>query len=108
MSEADEVIFDAPAAKPAKTAKKKTAKKRAAPARKEAKPQGVAFPGLTKTGCADGCNAKGCVISGKPYCAHPTKGGLQTVDMNSEAALKRLKAAREQLGVRIDPDRFKE
>jgi hypothetical protein len=48
------------------------------------------------------------VISGKPYCAHPTKGGLQTADMNNDAALKRLKAAREQLGVRVDPDRFKD
>lgn len=107
MSETDEVTFDAPASKPAKPAKKRAAKKRAA-APKKAAASGVAFPGLTKTGCADGCNAKGCVISGKPYCAHPTKGGLQTADMNNDAALKRLKAAREQLGVRIDPDRFKD
>jgi hypothetical protein len=103
MSEIEEVTFDAPAAKPGKS-KKKVAKKRAAPP-KAAVSQ---FAGLTKTACADGCNAKGCVISGKPYCAHPTKGGLQTTDMNDNAALKRLKAAREYLGVRIDPDRFKD
>jgi hypothetical protein len=107
MSETDEVTFDAPASKPMKP-KKKAAKKRTASARKEPKAAGAQFPGLTKTGCADGCNAKGCVISGKPYCAHPTKGGLQTADMNNDAALRRLKAAREQLGVRIDPDRFKD
>lgn len=103
MSDADEVTFDAPAAKPGKT-KKKAAKKRAAVPKEVVSK----FAGLTKTACADGCNAKGCVISGRPYCAHPTKGGLQTVDMNDNAALKRLKDAREFLGVRIDPDRFKD
>lgn len=103
MSDTDEVTFDAPAAKTGKT-KKKVAKKRAT-APKAAVSQ---FTGLTKTACADGCNAKGCVISGKPYCAHPTKGGLQTGDMNDNAALKRLKSARDFLGVRIDPDRFKD
>jgi hypothetical protein len=107
MSTADEVIFDAAADKAAKPAKKKAAKKRAAPSRKEPKPS-VAYPGLTRTGCADGCGPKGCVISGKAYCAHPTKGGLQTADMNDAAALKRLKTARDQLGVRVDPDRFKD
>jgi len=104
MSETDEVTFDAPATK---QTRKKAAKKRAAP-RKEPKADGVTYPGLTRTGCADGCNANGCVISGKPYCAHPTKGGLQTTDMNDTAALKRLRAARDQLGVRIDPERFKD
>jgi hypothetical protein len=87
--------------KPSKTKKKPV--KKAAP--KAAVSQ---FAGLTKTACADGCNAKGCVISGKPYCAHPTKGALQTGDMNNAGALKRLRDAREYLGVRVDPNRFKD
>lgn len=103
MSTPSEVTFDAPATKPAK---KKAKKRAAAPTAKKA--ASATFAGLTRTGCADGCNAKGCVISGKPYCAHPTKGGLQTADMNDAGALKRLKAARDQLGVRVDPDRFKD
>lgn len=100
MSNTDEVTFEAPVK--AKSAKKKP--RRAAPAEKQSS---EAFPGLTRTACADGCNAKGCVISGKPYCAHPTKGGLQSPDMNTPAALKRLHQARAQIDVRIDPDRFK-
>jgi hypothetical protein len=74
-----------------------------APAAKATAP----FPGLTRTACADACNAAGCAISQKPYCAHPTKSGLQAVDMNNAAALKRLQNARDQIDVRLDPDRFK-
>lgn len=108
MSEIDEVKFDAPPA-PTARQKKRAIKKAAGRARAVAKAaKGDPFPGLTKTGCADGCNATGCVISKRPYCAHPTKGGLQTVDMNDAGALKRLRAARDQLGVRVDPERFKD
>lgn len=105
MSAAEEVTFDAP------TLKKKVAKKgrrraaAAAPAR-DMRPS-APFPGLTRTACASACNASGCAISGKNYCAHPTKGGLQVVDMNNPAALKRLNDARDQIDVRLDPDRFK-
>lgn len=55
------------------------------------------FPGLTRTDCAAGCNDKGCVISGKSYCAHPRKGGLHPVDLTNPAALARLDAARAAL-----------
>jgi len=101
MSNTEEVTFETPA-------RKASAKKK--PARRVAPPQArssEAFPGLTRTVCAEGCNTKGCVISQKPYCAHPTKGGLQAGDMNNPAALKRLQQARAQIDVRIDPDRFK-
>lgn len=101
MSEVAEVTFDAPVKKTGKKAKKKTA----APAREPKST--VPFPGLTRTACADGCNKDGCAISGRGYCAHPTKGGLQAADMNDPAALKRLQNARAQLDVRVDPDRFK-
>lgn len=99
----DEVTFDAPEPK---STKKKPAKKKAkaVSVEKSSEP----FPGLTRTECADKCNVKGCAISGKPYCAHPTKGALRAEDMNDPAALKRIAAAREQLRIRIDPDRFKD
>ena len=109
MSEAQEVTFDAPAAK--KPTVNKARKPRKPPRRasfhKPAEKSGEPFPGLTRTACAAGCNEKGCAISGKVYCAHPTKGGLQAADQSDPAALKRLQAARTQLGVQIDPDRFK-
>jgi hypothetical protein len=105
MSIEEEVRFDAPAKK--KVVKKKAKRKpRAAAAPRATKPS-APFPGLTRTACADACNATGCAISGKPYCAHPTKGGLHTVDMNNPEALKRIQKARDQIDVRLDPDRFK-
>jgi hypothetical protein len=100
MSDIPEVNFDAPVKKKAVKKGKRAA---AAPAAKQTAP----FPGLTRTACADACNAKACAISHKPYCAHPTKGGLQSVDLGDPAALKRQQAARGQLDVRLDPDRFK-
>jgi hypothetical protein len=36
----------------------------------------MSLTGLTVKDCPKACNADGCVISGKPYCAHPRKGGL--------------------------------
>lgn len=100
----EEVMFDAPA-------KKKVVKKRkAAPAKKVAAPPSkpsAPFPGLTRTACADTCNAQGCAVSGTSYCAHPCKGGLQANEMGDPAALKRLQSARDQIDVRLDPDRFK-
>jgi hypothetical protein len=97
MNETPEVVFNAP------PKKKKPAKKKSKPAA----PKNTApFAGMTHTACATACDAKTCVISGKPYCAHPTKGGLQYADQDP-AALKRLQAAREQIRVTIDPDRFK-
>lgn len=109
MSEAPEVNFDAPVRTKKKAAKKRVAKKKAtrrATAPKDTRPS-APFPGLTRTQCADGCNANGCAISGKNYCGHPTKGGLQPDEMGDPAALKRLQNARDQIDVRLDPDRFK-
>jgi hypothetical protein len=98
----DEVTFDTPVRKPKKAAAKKTAKK----APNAAKPT-EAFPGMTRTVCADSCGAKGCAI-GTSYCSHPCKGGLQAGDMSNPALLRKLQVAREQLRVKIDPDRFKD
>lgn len=104
MSMTDEVTFEAPA--PAKRkkakAKKKQAKTAAAP--KTSQP----YPGLTRTLCAAACGEKGCVISQKPYCAHPCKGGLQASEKNDPAALRRMQMARDQIDVRVDPNRFKD
>lgn len=100
-TEQDEVTFDAPV--PKKKPKKKAKARTAAVAEPKSREP---FPGLTRTLCADDCNAKGCVISGGSYCAHPAKGGLHASHMNDSAALKRLQRARAQIDVRIDPDRF--
>jgi hypothetical protein len=87
---AEEVTFDAP------TPKKKTAKRK--PARAAApKKNTEQFPGLTRTACAATCNAQACTISGKPYCAHPNKGGLQFSDMQNRPAPARMEAARDFL-----------
>lgn len=99
MTATPEVSFDAPVRKNPK----KRAKARAAVRKKPSAP----FPGLTRTQCATACNAKGCAVSGRSYCAHPTKGGLQPDDMGDRAALKRLQDARDQIDIRLDPDRFK-
>lgn len=97
----EEVTFDPPA-------KKKKAVNKAKPraAAKDNRPS-APFPGLTRNACATACNASGCSISRKNYCAHPTKGGLQAVDMGDKAALARLQAARDQIDVKLDPNRFK-
>lgn len=109
MSSTDEVTFDAPAAP--KPAKKKAVKKRRAAAKPAVKPaaekSSAPFPGLTRTLCADACNAKGCAVSGAIYCGHPCKGGLQGKEMADPEALKRLNLARDQIDVRFDPNRFK-
>jgi hypothetical protein len=105
MSEAQEVNFEADR-KPIKRAKKGRTPPRRASFHKPEKPK-EAFPGLTRTECASTCSAAACAISGKPYCAHPTKGGLQSDDAGNLAASGRLQAARDQIDVRVDPDRFK-
>jgi hypothetical protein len=55
------------------------------------------FEGMTATTCSSKCNADGCVISGRGYCAHPRKGGLQAVDLSSPDALRRAQQARDQI-----------
>jgi hypothetical protein len=106
MSDAPEVNFEANEPAAGKNKKARKPPRRASFQKPDNKPA-APFPGLTRTACATACTAAGCVISGKPYCAHPTKGGLQTTDMGNPAALKRLQDARNQIDVRLDPDRFK-
>lgn len=80
----------APAKK--KTRKRKVAKPAAAP-----QPTGM-FAGMTVGDCCNACNANGCVISGKSYCAHPRKGGLHANEMDDESALQRRRQAEKVLG----------
>lgn len=77
---------------------RKKAKKRAAPRKVAAppKPDGQ-FEGLTVKECCTACNVDACVISGKPYCAHPHKCGLQPAEMNDSGALARRKEAQRYL-----------
>lgn len=107
MNETPEVDFgEAPKPRKTRTKAKRAKGKSGKPTAAPEPPRTVPYPGLTRTLCADACNANGCAISCKPYCAHPTKGGLQAVDMNDPQAIRRLQLARDQLQVRIDPDRF--
>lgn len=84
---------------PTKPARRKKARhaRRAAPApvKKVAMPDELA--GLTATECPLECSTKGCIISGKPYCGHPRKGGLQGTDMLDPAAVDRLHRAKSAL-----------
>jgi hypothetical protein len=51
------------------------------------------FEGMTISNCCDDCNIDGCVISGKPYCAHPRKGGLHAPEQQSPDAMARYRRA---------------
>jgi len=64
-----------------------------ATARAEAATQRTNFSGLTETNCCDECNIDCCVISGRPYCASPRKGGLHAPQMQDSEALKRYRSA---------------
>jgi hypothetical protein len=86
MTEATEV--KAPAKKKAKVKKKATAPRAKADDK---------FAGMTVKDCCSGCNANACVISGKPYCAHPRKGGLHPTEMSDNGALNRRKEAENRL-----------
>lgn len=55
------------------------------------------FAGLTPAECPGACNPGGCIISGKPYCAHPRKGGLQGADICDPSALDRAARAKRAL-----------
>lgn len=81
------------------TAKKKAKKRRVkkAAVTKPPKAEGI-YEGLTVSACCKGCNVDGCVISGKPYCAHPRKGGLHANDMQDSRALRRAQDAARVLG----------
>lgn len=78
--------------------KRKPAKKRAKPAAAPAVKADGIYTGLTIHDCCRDCNEKGCVISGKPYCAHPRKGGLQGPEQQDDGALKRRRDAEKVLG----------
>lgn len=72
-------------------------KKRAAP-KPAAKPADGIYTGLTVKDCCNACNEKGCVISGKPYCGHPRKGGLHNAEQQDGGAMQRRRDAEKVLG----------
>ncbi|MEO6781837.1 MAG: hypothetical protein ABI407_11450 [Bradyrhizobium sp.] len=51
------------------------------------------FEGMSEAACCFDCNIDGCVISGKPYCAHPRKGGLHSPEQQNPEALQRYRRA---------------
>lgn len=91
-------------ARPKRKPQKKPARK-ARPAAVAAKPN--IYDGMTVSECPKGCNADGCVISGKPYCAHPRKGGLHMIDLaNNRPSIERLKEAQKILATSDATKRF--
>lgn len=77
--------------------KRKPAKKRAAAAAPKVVGDGV-YAGMSVKDCCNACNADRCVISGKPYCAHPRKGGLHAAEMQDAGAMARRREAEKVLG----------
>jgi hypothetical protein len=65
------------------------------------------FAGMTEANCCDDCNIDGCVISGRPYCAHPRKGGLHAPQMQDHEALKRYRMALATLDRAAAEDKLK-
>ncbi len=58
---------------------------------------------ITITKCPKACSEAGCVISGKFYCAHPAKGGLQHDAAHDLAAHDRVAQARKIVGLDRPP-----
>jgi hypothetical protein len=52
------------------------------------------FENLTWIRCGKDCNPTRCVISGKPYCAHPCMGALQAADEYDPAVIERRRLAK--------------
>lgn len=79
---------------------KKRRVKRAAPKREAGAPKQKTddrYAGMTVRDCCAACTAAVCVISGKPYCGHPRKGGLHPNEQNDSGALARRKEAEARL-----------
>ncbi len=55
------------------------------------------FAGLNNTACCDECFVARCVITGKPYCGHPNKGGLHASSMQDRVVINRFARAKEYL-----------
>lgn len=78
--------------------KRKAAKKRRTPAAQPEKKADGIYTGLSVKDCCNACNEKGCVISGKPYCGHPRKGGLHAAEQQDNGAMQRRRDAEKVLG----------
>lgn len=53
--------------------------------------------GINNDDCPIDCSMERCVISGKPYCAHPKKCGLHAIDKMVPEAVQRYNRARKVL-----------
>jgi hypothetical protein len=73
------------------------APRRARPAAAPEPKDRAEFEGLYADMCCEECTQARCVISGMNYCAHPRKGGLQSVGMNDPIAVSRLNRAKAYL-----------
>lgn len=59
--------------------------------------QPLAYEGMSKSNCADGCREDYCVITHAGHCAHPNKGALQAAHQRDRAVLKRFNEAKDYI-----------
>ena len=87
---------------PKAPAKKRRPKPRTkAATAKPPKAESTPYAGITVSDCCEACNKDGCIISGRPYCAHPRKGGLHSSQMQDNPAMRRLNEAKRILGKKM-------
>jgi hypothetical protein len=85
---------------PAAPQPKRKYKRRAKPKKASTQPQPRdEFAGLTATDCPHACGADGCVITARPICGHPMKGGVQAPLMRFADVVARHERACKALGM---------
>jgi hypothetical protein len=57
------------------------------------------FTGMTRLACPAGCKADSCVITQRPFCAHPCLGGLQPALQSDPGAVLRFTQACKVVGI---------
>jgi hypothetical protein len=57
------------------------------------------FKGMTRLACPAACNAEACVITERPFCAHPCMGGLQPALQTDPGAVARFGEACRVVGI---------
>jgi hypothetical protein len=59
------------------------------------------FGGLTSQDCSWDCGPDHCVITHRPFCGHPCKGGIQPTVMVDPEAMRRFNRARKVVAMEI-------
>ncbi len=57
------------------------------------------FTGMTRSECPAGCSAERCIITERPFCAHPRGSGLQESFKSDPGVIERYAEACKALGI---------